>query len=141
MPTENEIAAYLRGLQSRSLLRRGYNVQARARRLLSGDAGHPRRVNTGDLRSSVQVTLVHVGADPAVRVGSNRRKATWVHRGTGIYGPHHQVIRPRRAQALRFRSAAYGAKTGKNRGYVFARTVRGMRANHFLSDALSAAKD
>lgn len=114
------------------MLCRGLRVQARARRLLDGDAGHPRRVDTGDLRSSVGVREVTYGGEPAVRVGTSRQHGRWVHRGTGLYGPRHALIRPRHARVLVFR-----LRGGKK---IFVRFTRGMRPNHFLTDALAAAR-
>lgn len=117
----------------KDMLRRGVKVQSRARQLLSGtDARHPRRVDTGKFRSSVQVTLLYEGSTPKVRVGTRDRRARWIHDGTGIYGPHRQRIVPVYRKALRFQA---GGKT------VFARSTKGMRANPFLRDALQAAKD
>jgi hypothetical protein len=54
-----------------------------------------------------------------------------VHNGTGIYGPRRHPIYPRRAKALRWK-----AVDGKT---IFAKSVKGMKKNQFLKDALSAA--
>lgn len=133
----------IRVAQGKDLLRRGLKVQARARLLISGaGAGHPKRVATGQTRSSIQVQLRRAtGGSPLVRVGSGLKKALWIHEGTGIYGPRRQLIRPTRASVLVFPSAKYGAKKGKFRGMVAVRYVRGMRPNKFLKDALPAARD
>jgi len=132
MISEHDIEVQLAKLQAKDLLRRGYKVQRKARSYLSGAEGHPRRIDTGDLRSSIGVTLITAGG-ARVRIGTNRKKAVFVHRGTGLYGPRHQLIRPRHAKVLRFRV--------KGGGVVFVRFTRGMRPNHFLTDALKAAKD
>jgi hypothetical protein len=63
------------------------------------------------------------------------RYARWVHNGTGIYGPRHRPIKPKRAKALRFK----GRRFGKS-GWVYARQVKGMKPNPFLEDALIAAR-
>jgi len=124
----------IRVAQGKDLLRRGFKVQARARVLLSGSGGaHPRRVRTGQLRSSVQVELRSVGGSPLVRIGTGVKHARWVHDGTGIYGPRRRPITPKTSKVLAFTSAS-GDK-------VFVRSVRGMRRNQFLKDALPAAKD
>jgi len=53
---------------------------------------------------------------------------TWLTGGTGIYGPTGQVIRPRRAKALRFE---IGGEV------IFAAWVRGMKPNRFDQRALA----
>jgi hypothetical protein len=115
------------------LLRRGVRVQSQARRNLSGGGGVPARVDTGLLRSSIQVRPVTVGGLPAVQVGTGAHYARYVHDGTGIYGPRRAMIRPRHGRYL-----VFTPKGG--RGKVFARQVRGIRPNPFLKNALSAAK-
>lgn len=137
MVTEAQLVGRYRVAQAKDLYRRGLKVQTRARVLLSGSAGHPKRVNTGHLRSSIQVQLRTVGGvGPVVRVGTNVRYSRYVHDGTGLYGPRRRKIRPRRAKALRFKGARYGKS-----GYIYAHSVKGMKPNHFLSDALVAARD
>lgn len=123
------IHSYVHELMLRDLERRGQRVQARARRLLAGEADHPRRVDTGALRADIRVTT-HTDR---VRIGTRRSYARWVHDGTGIYGPRRRVITPRRARALAFR--------GRGGGRVIVRSVKGMRPNRFLRDALIAARD
>lgn len=134
-PSKQQIIGRLREAQAKDLLKRGFKVQARARILLSGGAGHPKRVDTGLLRSSIQVNLVST-AKPKVRIGTNRKYARWVHDGTGIYGPRRVPITPKRGKVLVFKSKAFGGPKGK----VFARSVKGMRKNQFLKDAMPAAK-
>jgi hypothetical protein len=138
MVTQAQLIGRYRAAQAKDLYRRGLKVQSRARLLLSGaGAGHPKRVDTGHLRSSVQVQLRQYGAGkPAVRIGTNVRYARWVHDGTGLYGPRRRLIRPKRAKVLRFSGRRYG-KTG----YIYARHVKGMKPNAFLEDALIAARD
>jgi len=122
-----------RGGVVKDLLRRGVKVQNRARVLLSGtDARHPKRVDTGKFRSSVLVTLFYVGGQPRVRIGTVDRRARWIHGGTGVYGPHRARIVPTSRRALRFR---VGSKT------VIVKSVKGMKPNPFLADALIAAQD
>ena len=125
---------------AKDLLKRGVRVQSRARRNLSGVTGSgPRRVNTGHLRASIGVNLVMHTTDLAVRVGTNVFYAIYVHNGTGLYGPKHAVIRPKRARALVFKSKIYGAKRGKFAGRVVVSYVRGMKPNPFLENALKSA--
>lgn len=119
---------------AKDLLRRGYKVQARAKVLISGSGpAHPKRVNTGLTRSSIQVKLIAT-PDLAVRIGSSLLRAKWIHDGTGLYGPRRHVITPRNASVLRFKPK------GKFK-FVYARSIKGMRRNRFLKDALPAAGD
>ena len=80
-------------------------------------------VDTGRLRASIRYTISSAG-NPSATVFTNVQYAPYVHDGTR---PH--VIRPRRAQALRFR---VGGRT------VFANVVNhpGTRARPFLTQAL-----
>lgn len=137
MVTQAELIGRYRAAEAKDLYRRGLKVQTRARILLSGSANHPKRVSTGNLRSSIQVQLRTIGGrGPVVRVGTNVAYSRYVHDGTGLYGPKRRKIRPKRAKALRFKGARYGKS-----GYIYAHSVRGMRPNHFLADALVAARD
>lgn len=132
MVTETQLIGRFRKAQAQDLLKRGFKVQARARVLLGGGAGHPKRVDTGALRSDIGVQLRTLGGHPVVRVGTNKKYARWVHDGTGIYGPHRRRITPTTKKALAFR--------GRNGRRVVVRSVRGMEKNEFLKDALPAAK-
>jgi len=115
---------------ARELLKRGYKVQARAKLLISGaGAGHPKRVRTGVLRSSIQVRL-RMMPGLSCRIGTNVWYARLVHDGTGLFGPKHHRIYPQRAKRLRWRA---------NGKVIYARSTKGMRKNQFLKDALSAA--
>lgn len=113
-----------RGGVAGDMLRRGNNVAALAKKYAP--------VRTGLLRSSIQAKLVKYNGQVAVIVGTNVHYAMWQHDGTGIYGPHHTPIVPRRAQYLRF--IPRGGNT-----YVYAREVRGTRGTFFLTRALAAA--
>lgn len=116
----------------RDLLRRGLLVETQAKRNLGGIGG-PKRIDTGRLRASIATQVVHRNGAPAVIVGTNVNYAILVHEGTGIYGPRHAPIRPRRAKRLRF-------KPKGSRRFVYARQVRGMAPNRFLANALTAAR-
>lgn len=130
----DQIAAILRGDNSslfRDIFRRCVKVQNKAKRNLQTN---PKRVDTGRLRSDIHVQMLTVNGYPAGRVGFNVFYGLYVHEGTGIFGPNHQMIRPRRARFLRFKPKGQSA-------YVYARQVRGMQPNPFLKNALDAAKD
>lgn len=130
-PSRSRIEAYLIGLQRRDIDERARRVRDRARELLAGADGHPRRVRTGELLASVMTAPTTYGGLPAARIGTRLRRGRWVHDGTGIYGPRRHRIEPVRARVLVFRGRG---------GLVFVRWVRGMRPNHFLTDALRAAR-
>lgn len=138
---KGKLIGRLREKQGKDLLKRGLKVQARARQLISGAGpSHPKRVDTGQTRSSIQVQLRQSVRGPFVRVGSGLQKAVWIHEGTGIYGPRRRLITPKTGKVLVFPSTRYGAKKGKFRGKVVVRSVKGMRRNQFLKDALPAAR-
>lgn len=118
-------------------MRRGLKVESKAKRNLQSA---PKRVNTGRLRASISHELVVWQRAPAVRIGTNVEYARFVHDGTGLYGPRGAVIVPKTKRALKFASKKYGAKKGKNKGYVFAKSVKGMQKNEFLKNALDATR-
>lgn len=127
-----QILASPHGPVIRDLLRRGLAVESAAKRNLAG-VGGPKRIDTGRLRASIHTAVVARNGVPAVTVRTNVRYARWVHDGTGIYGPRHSPIRPRRAKLLRFKPK------GASR-YVYVKEVKGMRPNPFLRNALAAAR-
>lgn len=121
-----------RGGVAKDLIRRGLLVETQAKRNLAG-VGGPKRIDTGRLRASGATLLVSRNGAPAVLVSFNTRYARWVHDGTGIYGPKHAPIRPKRAKFLRFRPS--GSRT-----FIYRREVKGMKPNPFLRNALTAAR-
>jgi hypothetical protein len=130
------------GAVAKDMLKRGKRVESAAKRNISGIGGSgPKRVDTGRLRSSIKVELVFRPEGQGVRVGTNLYYARYVHDGTGIYGPKKQVIKPKRAKALVFRSKLHGQKSGKFAGFVVVKSVKGMRPNPFLRDALPAFRN
>lgn len=54
--------------------------------------------------------------------------AIYQHEGTGVYGPAHRDIKPRRDELLRFRS--------RDGEFVYVKTVRGVKATKFLVRAV-----
>lgn len=122
------------GPVARDLLKRGIRVQSKARRNLGGGtASGPRRVDTGLLRASISTNLGHRGDELVMRVGTGVYYALWVHDGTGIYGPKGRKITPRTAKHLVFRWKKMGNKL------MVVKSVKGMKANPFLKNALPAA--
>lgn len=119
---------------ARDMLRRGLKVESAAKRNLAGANGAPKRIDTGQTRASVNTRLVVWRGLPASRIGTPLRRARWIHDGTGIYGPRRTPIVPKTATFLRFRPKG-------GRRVIYVRSVKGMRPNRFLADALSAARD
>lgn len=128
----NRLLTAPNGGMVRDLLRRGLLVETQAKRNLGGIGG-PKRIDTGRLRASIATQVVHRDGKPAVLVGTNVNYAILVHEGTGIFGPRHAPIQPRRAKRLRFRPKG-------SRRFVYAKQVRGMAPNRFLANALAAAR-
>jgi hypothetical protein len=101
------------------------------------DARRRAPVDTGRLRASIQLAIQTHGLRITCRIGSNLQYASWVHNGTGIYGPAHHLIRPVSARVLVF-PARGGGSGGRRGGLVFTPHVRGQRPQPFLVDALRA---
>ncbi len=114
----------------RDMLRRGKRVESAAKKRISTS---PKRVNTGRLRSKIETRPIKRGKAQGARVGSGVKYALYVHEGTGIYGPKGVPIKPKTKKFLRFKPK--GLRT-----YVYARSVKGMRGNPYLRDALPAAR-
>ncbi len=114
------------GPVAQDLLRRGLKVEARAVDLCP--------VDTGRLRGSITHEDVEQDADGLViRIGTNVEYAEDVEVGTGLFGPHHQVIVPTTAQAL-----AWHAPDGT---LIIRKSVKGSPAQPFLRPALIAGAD
>ncbi len=119
----NRILRSPTGLVARNMLRRGRKVQRHARRNVNS--------RTGALARSIEVRMAMQVGVPIVEVYTDLHYALWVHDGTGIYGPRGRPIRPRRARYMVFR--------GSGGTLVYARSVRGQRANPYLRNALHSA--
>lgn len=127
--TMHAILASPQGGLAKDMFKRAVRVQTKAKQNLQRP---PQRVNTGALRASITIVPYLFEGYPAFRVGTPLKYARYVHDGTGIYGPHHQLIEPVNAKALRWQ--------GNMGEFVFAKHVKGMPPNPFLADAMSAAK-
>jgi hypothetical protein len=128
---------------AKDMMRRGYRVEAAAKRCCPVDHGR--------LRSSIHTQMTHVGGRIVVEIGTDVEYALWVHNGTGLYGPRHARIYPKKGKVMvwtnykKFRSGGVNyiqTKGGKDvvRSVTFARSTRGMRGTPFLRDALPAAR-
>lgn len=116
---------------ARDMLRRGLNVETRAKQALSEP---PRRIDSGRGRSTIGTTQIFRDGKPGARVGTNVYYMYWVQTGTGLFGPRRQRIVPKTKKALKF--TPKGGNTP-----LIRRSVAGMRPNPFLTTGLKAAKD
>lgn len=116
---------------ARDMLRRGLNVETRAKQALSEP---PRRIDTGRGRASIHTTQIFRDGKPGARVGTTVYYMYWVQTGTGVFGPRRSRIYPKRAKFLKF--TPKGGNTP-----IYRRSVAGMRPNPFLTTGLKAAKD
>jgi hypothetical protein len=96
--------------------------------------------DTGRLRASHRTSLTVSGMTLTGSVYSTAPYATYVNRGTGIYGPTGQPIRPKNGQFLVFRAGRMIGPLQKGekhlaptqRGLVFAREVKGSPPNPYM---------
>mgnify|MGYP006921338437 CR=1 FL=1 len=131
----------------KDLMRRGARVEAKAKRLCP--------VDNGDLRASITTEVRRrTWGPPVVRIGTNMPYARAVHDGTGLYGPQHRRIYPKKGKVLAWptrtsrpgrRSSVPGrgrtrSKSQAPTGWAFARSTAGMKPRPFLKDALPEAR-
>ncbi|URP21097.1 hypothetical protein SEA_FLATWOODS_30 [Gordonia phage Flatwoods] len=94
-------------------------------------------VDEGTLRNSIEYVVDVRGTRTHVTIGSPLPYARYIHEGTGIYGPKGTPIVPVTRQALKFQvKGASGRRRGRGAKWVFAKSVRGIKPNPFLVDAL-----
>lgn len=101
-------------------------------------------VDEGRLRGSITHAVTAGPGRVTVVVGSPLQYAVYQHEGTGIYGPNHRPIVPVQAKALKFPSPkqmgplrpGQRQKPKSQRGFVFAKSVKGVPPSPFLTDAL-----
>ena len=103
-------------------------------------------VDEGALRASIEGVYTGGNGEGHCVIGSPLDYAGFVHRGTGIYGPSGQPIRPVSARALKFQwepksstpSGRQKRRKSKDQRGVFIRaSVAGSPAQPFLADALT----
>lgn len=99
------------------LLKRGYKVEAQAK------INVMRTTRSGLLRTSIHTDMYIQNGLPVIRIGTPVSYAPFIHNGTRGHGPRYADV-----------MAWYGPD-GK---IIFAKYVRGINANPFLEDALSA---
>lgn len=86
----------------------------------------------GTLRSSINEEVTARGNTLVGRVYSDAPQATYLSQGTGIYGPSHKPIRPKKASMLVF-------KPKGSSEFVFTNEVKGTPPNKFMLRALQQA--
>lgn len=99
--------------------------------LVAADAKGRAPQRTGQLVASIRALppegkLSEGGITAIVSAGAPY--ALFVEFGTGLYGPRHQRIRPKRAKAMRW--------LGPGGDYIFARSTAGMQPRPYLIPAL-----
>lgn len=94
-------------------------------------------VDTGALRTSIEYTVDVRPNSTHVTIGSPLEYARYIHEGTGIYGPKGAPIVPVTRQVLKFQvKGSTGKRRGKDAKWVYAKSVKGVKPNPFLVDAL-----
>lgn len=86
------------------------------------------KVDTGVLRASIRSEVHQSDSEINGLVTAEAPYADYVEKGTGIYGPSNQPIRPKKGTYLVFK--------GQDGGTVFAQQVAGSRAAPFMAPAL-----
>lgn len=116
------INTMMREYADASAYRGALAVQRRAQQNVTA-AG---RVHTGGMRNSIRARRVRADGDGALwEVGSNRKHTIFQEKGTRAHGPV---------------TAKFLVFTPKGSGtVVFAKWVRGVKAAHFLRDAINSA--
>jgi hypothetical protein len=109
--------------------------------VLSRMARHRR---TGHMMRGVTTRVQRVGSMVVGLIGTNVFYTPFHEFGTGLYGPRHRWIVPKRAQALRFPQPGNrgftlagrqrSGKAGANARWVYAKRVRGIRPLRYFRD-------
>jgi hypothetical protein len=131
LPSATQVAAILREERQRALGDAMGIVVSEVR------ASIPRR--TGRTAERVTYLIMVVGDQVIGQFIPGSKVLEWLEEGTGIYGPQHEVIRPRNAQALRFRNRGGRASGGAYRrgSWAFAAFVRGIKPRKYVEHAFT----
>lgn len=121
------------GLVDQAVAKASGKTRDRARRNLTQTG----RVDTGALRQSiVSERTIGNGQRVTYQVGSPLPYALYNEQGTGLYGPHHSYIYPRRARVLRFKPGKNSTIVAGPDGYAYFPRVKGIEGTRFLERAL-----
>jgi hypothetical protein len=113
--------------------------------LVRNEAARNTPVDTGQHRASLEVTQARVGNYIVTRVGSPLDTFIYLEKGTGLFGPKGQVIRPVSKKVLRFKAGRFigplprgqrGRSPEKRGGWIFAKYVKGSPRHDMLVNAL-----
>jgi len=127
------------GAVALDLLKRGRRVQNLAQRLAP--------VDQGTLRASITTEVSGSGKTLICRIGTNLDYAIYVEKGTGIYAGRGYITAksgglmrwPNKNNAYRTTGGNRRYSGGKTAKYVYAKKIKGMKAQPFLEPALVAA--
>jgi hypothetical protein len=105
---------------------------------------------TGTSMRSIASEVEVLGAQVHGHVGSNYLPVVAVNEGSGLWGPTHDVIRPKHAGALRFPQPGNGGFTlggrqrsgsaGAGASWVFAKFVRGIKPRQYAQRAAAEVR-
>jgi hypothetical protein len=122
---------------AQDLMKRGQRVLNAAKRNCPVDEGR--------LRASLAMEMSGSGDSLEVKVGSNLKYAIYVEKGTGVYAGKGYIT-PKNGRFLVWpnkNNSGSGNRRysgGRTSQYVFARRVKGQRAQPYLEPALAAAR-
>ena len=128
------------GAVALDLLKRGRRVQNMAQRLAP--------VDQGQLRASITTEVLGTGTTLAYHMGTNLKYGMYVEFGTGIYAGRGEITAkggglmrwPNKNNAYKTTGGNRRYSGGKTAKYVYAKKIKGMRAQPFLRPALEAAR-
>ena len=125
--------------------------EAQMRKGILAVEGEIRRVTptkTGLLRRSITSLVTRHGNTITGVIGTAIFYGEYLEMGTGLYGPLHHLIVPRKAKALRFpmpgspnftlAGRQRSGKAGQGAQYVFVRSVKGIKPRHFFTIGMAA---
>lgn len=138
VPTATPVTVRINhGQIARDKARLGEEWGDRVGRRVQNAARRRAPVDEGTLRNSIEY-VVTVGPNSThVTIGSPLPYARYIHEGTGIYGPQGTPIVPVTREVLKFQVKGSGGKRrGRSAPWVFAKSVKGVRPNPFMVDAL-----
>lgn len=117
-----------------------YQAIDRTGRDVANQAKRNANVDTGVMRAGIRNETNTESGRIVARISTPVEYGLYQHEGTGIYGPRHRVITPKKGRFLRFEvSGPTGPRQRGDRGQsnvVYARYVRGVPPNPFLYNAL-----
>lgn len=80
-------------------------------------------VKTGTLARSISSVVAPLSGSVKGYVSASASYARYVEEGTGLFGPQHQLIKPKNAKSLAWKGSG---------GMVFAKSSKGMKPRKFM---------